>query len=139
MWARSTDMHPARARPRACTGEGPARPSLSPTIAASPARPRKRRSPSQTSSTSTGGLAPATASAALHGREAGDALLEGRMGAEQAAEEAPRERVDDEHVRGGGIGVLHRDPLRGRLQLAQGARQAVGVADQARAALVRAV
>src|SRR5258706_2859186 len=98
MCTTSTDMQPARARARAWTGEGPAVPSESTTIAACPAWPRKRRSPSQVSSTSTGGLP--SAKLALHGHEAGDPLLQRRVRAEEPAEGLARERVHDEQVRG---------------------------------------
>src|SRR5687768_8518274 len=104
MCTRSTDMQPARARARACTGEGPALPSESTTTGAWPARPRKRRSPSQVSSTSTGGFP--SAKLALHGHEARDALLQGRVGAEEAPQRLARERVHDEHVRGGRLDVV---------------------------------
>src|SRR4029453_12733162 len=133
MWTTSTDMHPARARARACTGEGPAVPSESTTTGAWPAWPRKRRSPSQVSSTSTGGLS--SANLALHGHEARDALLQRRMRAEEAAEGLAREGVHDEQVRGGRLDVVHGHALGGVLELGQRARQPVGLADEAPPAL----
>src|SRR6185503_16963283 len=105
MWTTSTDMQPARARASDCTGDGPARPSESTTTGAWPAWPRKRRSPSHVSSTSTGGLL--SANLALHRHEAGDPLLQRGMRAEQAAEGLARERVHDEHVRGGRLDPAH--------------------------------
>src|SRR6185436_12993015 len=129
MWTTSTDMQPARARASDCTGDGPARPSESTTTGACPAWPRKRRPPSQVSSTTTGGLP--SAKLALHGHEPGDPLLQRRVRAEEAAEGLAGERVHDEHVRGGGLDIVQGDPLGCALELGQRSRQPVWVADEA--------
>src|SRR5215469_16986468 len=64
------------------------------------------------------------------GLEPADALLDGRMGGEEAADRAPVQRVDDEHMRRRrvalGGGVVH--DLGAALELAQRAGEPEGIA-----------
>src|SRR5206468_5368296 len=56
MWATSVAMQPASAKPRACTGEGPATPAPSSIIDAVPLAPENLRSPTHVRSTTVGGF-----------------------------------------------------------------------------------
>src|SRR5688572_14133446 len=56
-----------------------------------------------------------------------DALFGRWMAAEERGDPAARKRLHDEHVSGRRVGV-ERDPLRDRVDLAQGVGQSVGVA-----------
>src|SRR5438445_2126885 len=83
-----------------------------------------------------GGGLPVPSGSELHRLEAGDSLLDGRVGGEERGEPARGQRVDDEEVRGGrrgGEGIL----LRGSLELLERVGQPRGFAHEPSARRIR--
>ena len=106
---------------------------------------KSKRSPGRSGQAETSGasgegdlreLCGARKKTSAHGHEAGDALFRGRVRGKERRYAAARERIDNEHVRGGRGGLLHGYPARGHLQFLQGSGQSAGLAADGRPGLV---